>query len=436
MPTLRPFRGLRYDPTAIADLSTVICPPYDVIDPAERDRLAGLDRHNAVRLELPVAVDGDADGHRDADDPDARYAEAAHLFTAWQAEGVLRRDQTPMIYVYEQHYLMPDAGERTARGVYCRLQLEDFGPKSGVRPHERTMAAPKEDRYRVMRALHANLSPVVLLYDDGAAGAASTRLFDRLMAAPAVAEARDAAGVRHRLWGVDPESSADARALLQLAAAEPLTIADGHHRYETALRFRDERTAAGAEPTAAFDAVLALLFDANSGGLAVLPTHRVLRRLQGGTSLLATAEALFEVDTRTSWEAIARDLEPGRLGVYTRDGAALLTPRRDQLAELLPAGASETLRWLDVSVLSASLEQLAGAPPAELLAGDLIAFTHDPAEAVGRVDGGAADACFLLPPTPVAAVLSVAAAGEQMPHKSTYFHPKAATGMVFNPLAD
>jgi uncharacterized protein (DUF1015 family) len=425
VPTLRPFRGLRYDSAATADLSTVICPPYDVIEPAERARLAALDPHNAVRLELPTA---------DGDDSGARYAAAADLFRAWQTAGVLRRDATAMIYVYEQRYRLADAGERIAHSFFCRLRLEDFGPDSGVRPHERTMAAPKEDRFRLLRAVDANLSPVVLLYDDGDSGAASSELLERLTAAPAAALARDAAGISHRLWVIDPESSADARALLALAAARPLTIADGHHRYETALRFRAERAAAAVEPGGA-DSVLALLYDANLGGLAVLPTHRVVRRV-AGAALPAVAQELFEVAARSTAKEIARDLVPGRLGVWTRAGGALLSPRRERVAELLPAGRSETLRWLDVSVLSAALEQLVGMSPARLLDDDLIIFTHDLPEAVARVDSGEADAAFLLPPTPIAAVLSVAAAGEVMPHKSTYFHPKAATGMVFNPLAD
>jgi uncharacterized protein (DUF1015 family) len=425
VPILRPFRGLRYDTARATDLSTLICPPYDVIDAAERARLAALSAHNAVRLELPEALD--------ADDPDARYAEAAHLLRNWQVEGILRREGAPVIYVYEQRFRLADGAQRVARGFYCRLGLEQFGPLAGVRPHERTMAGPKEDRYRLLRAVETNLSPVVLLYEGDDFGSASATLLDALTEGQPVAQAHDAAGVRHRLWLADPDASGPARQLLQVAAAGPLTIADGHHRYETALRYHAEH---GRSAPPGADSVLALLYDVGSGGLAVLPTHRVLRSAPPGAAILGAAEQLFELDRRDTPDGMTHELGPGHIGLWTHAGGAVLSPRREALAALLPADASETLRWLDVSVLTASLETLVGVAPAQLLAHDLLGFTHDAAEALALVDAGAADACFLLPATPVAAVLAVAAAGEQMPHKSTYFHPKPATGLVFNPLTD
>lgn len=434
MPQLRAFRGLRYDPRRVS-AAAVLCPPYDIISVRDRADLAERDPHNAVHVELPAGPPGGGE---------AAYHRAAALFAQWQAEGVLRRDERPLIYVYEQHYDFatagegsPATGEGRSRGFFCRLRLERFGPDARVRPHERTMSGPKEDRYRVLRAVNANLSPVILLYSARDQGDSPTRLLEELSSGSPALEARDDSGVRHRLWLADPAVSEAARMLLGIASAGPLTIADGHHRYETALRYRDEQ-ADGLDERSQTPAnhVMVLLYEAASGGLQVLPTHRLVRGGLVGAELLAAAQTLFRVTPcARPAELLERLHEPGRLGVWTRAGGALLEPRRRELERLLPAGASQTLRWLDVSVLSAVLPTLAGAGTDELLQSGRLSYTKDAQEAIGQVAKGAADACFLLPATPIAAVLQVAAGGEQMPEKSTYFYPKAATGLVFNPLS-
>ena len=257
VPDLQPFRGLRYDPAVVPDLGAVLCPPYDVISATERSALAARDTHNAVRLELPDS-----------------YEAAASLLEQWHVESVLTRDEQPSLYVYEQRYAIGEVGQRVARSFFCRLRLEEYGPGSGVRPHERTLAAPKEDRFRLLAATRVNLSPVLLLYDDAARGAASARLLDALTSAPPAAAAAGPGGVGQRLWAIDPAATPEATELLALAGRGPLTIADGHHRYETALRYH---ATPGAPPGA--DSVLALLYDAHSGGLALRPWHRVVAGL-------------------------------------------------------------------------------------------------------------------------------------------------------------
>ena len=171
MPDLRPFRGLRYDPSAVPDLGAVLCPPYDVISPAERERLAARDPRNAVRVELPVAEPGDAG---------SAYEAAAQTFKGWIEDGTLRRNDRPLLYLYEQRYSLTDGREASARGFFCRLRLEPYGPASGVRPHEHTMSAPKEDRFRLLSAVQTNLSPVLLLYESDESGEAADRLLDDL----------------------------------------------------------------------------------------------------------------------------------------------------------------------------------------------------------------------------------------------------------------
>jgi len=414
LPELVAFRALRYDTSAVPDLSAVLCPPYDVINASQREDLSSRDPRNAVHVELPDS-----------------YESAAATLAAWQADGTLLRDERPIIYVYEQQYAAPGGTATAARGFFCRLRLEPYGPGSGVLPHEHTMSGPKEDRFRLMSAVKANLSPVLFLYDDAAGGQAADRLVSEVTARPPDAEGAGPGGLINRLWLEDPDSSASARELLRLASARPVTIADGHHRYETALRYRDEVGGGSSE------FVLALMYEAQSGGLELLPWHRLLAGLDGG-DIVAKAADWFSVadvaDSTAVKSAVAAI--PGTLGLWTREGGAILTVGRERVAGLLPAEKSETLRWLDVSVLSATLSRMIGTSTEDLAADGRLTYLADADQAIALVDAGDADAAFLLRPTPIADVMAVAAAGEHMPAKSTFFYPKAATGLVFNTLAD
>ncbi|MEO8625775.1 MAG: DUF1015 domain-containing protein [Candidatus Limnocylindrales bacterium] len=406
MPELKPLRGLRYNPAAVSELSAVLCPPYDVISPAERQRLVDDDPHNAVRLELPDS-----------------YEAGAALLEQWQHEGVLTRDERPALYLYEQGYSV-DGHERVARSFFCALRLEGYGPESGVRPHERTLAAAKEDRFRLLSATRVNLSPVLLLYDDAAGGAASGALMDALLSAPPAVAAAGPGGVAQRVWAIDPEKTPAAKDLLQLAGRGPLTIADGHHRYETALRYR-------ATPGAArgADYVLALLYDAHSGGLALRPWHRVICGPIDMSNLMAAAAGPYTVELVSDYATLIDRMrldDPsaprGTLGVWTRNGGALMAVNNATSADL------------DVDVLSSTLPQMIGSTTDELNASGRLTYVSDAHAAVGAVENGQAEICFLVRPTPVESVLSVAAACGFMPPKSTFFYPKAATGLVFNPL--
>jgi uncharacterized protein (DUF1015 family) len=315
VPELRPFRGLRYDPRRVPDLSAVICPPYDVIEPAERARLAERDPRNAVHVELPQ-VEAPAGGAvRTAADP---YAAAAERFAGWLGDGTLIRDDRPLVYPYEQRFVLDDGSAACSRGLFCVLRLEAPGPGSGVRAHEHTRAAAREDRYRLLRAVRANLSPVLLLYEHSASGPdAPAAALERLMLQPPARAATADDGVRHRLWAADPERDGDAAALLQAAASRPLTIADGHHRYATALRFRDEQ--AGDE--AAY--VLALLYEARTGGLRIEPTHRVVRGVPEAEALFAGLHDLFVLERHDSADRVLAALQHGGIGLWTRHGGTI-----------------------------------------------------------------------------------------------------------------
>jgi len=438
VPQIRPFRALRYASDTIADLGLVVAPPYDVLSAADRARLVARNPRNVVRLDAPGDEVGDAE--------DDRYRRAARTLAAWRSDGTLHKDPRPSIYVQEQTYRVPGTDvERTQRGFFARLRLEPLEPGSGVLPHERTLAVAREDRYRLLRATGVNTSPVIGLYDDPS-GRASEILATLATGSPAI-DVVDDDGARHRVWVVAADGpSADMVAeLIGIAGSEPVTIADGHHRYETALRYRNERRMSrSCEEDPAFDYLLMLFLETTTEPLTVLPTHRLVSGLgaDGVAHLRARLGDLFAVGPADRQELLAafagradRRGGDGRFGVWTRDGGALLAARRTAFESLLPDGG-RALRGLDVVLLGAALEHLAGIDSAAVAAGGRVSFTKSATEALDAVDAGrdGADAAFLLEPTPVAAIAAVAAEGDVMPQKSTYFYPKALTGLVINPL--
>jgi uncharacterized protein (DUF1015 family) len=445
VPSIHPFRALRYSRELVPDLSTVVAPPYDVISPEEHRRLLARDPHNVVRLDLP---------HDEAGDPeDERYRRAGRTLAAWRSEGVLRRDPRPALYAYEQRYVVPGTDrEATRRGVFARVGLEAFGPESGVRAHERTLAEPREDRYRLLRATNVNTSPVVGLADDRSGTVAAW--LREVARTPPTSELVDDAGVEHRLWlhalGEDEATDSQLAAVAVRLGAGPITLADGHHRYETALRYADDRRRGPAlEERPGWADILMLILEPTEGPLTVLPTHRVLLGLvdDAGGAMLERATDLFEVETGVSGAELVAGFDgsrptsggEGRFGLWTRDGGAILRARRSAFLPFLPAGGT-AVRQLDVTLASVAIERLAGIDATAVAEGRL-AFTMSAADAVRWVDEGAtptggqpASAALLLDPTPAAEIVAVAADGDVMPQKSTYIYPKALTGLVINPL--
>jgi uncharacterized protein (DUF1015 family) len=437
VPTIRPFRGLRLEPDVVGDLAAVVSPPYDVISPAQQRALLARSPRNVVRLDLPAEELGDG--------PDDRYRRAARTFAAWRSDGSFRKDPRPSLYVYEQVYRVPGAAvERIQRGFFGRLRLERFGVGGGVLPHERTLSGPKEDRYKLLRATGANFSPVVGLYEDRSGGSAA--VLGEVAGRPPTIDLIDDDGVRHRLWVVTADEAGDGPVERLIAGASgPITIADGHHRYETALRYRDERRMSrSCEEDPPFDYILMLFLETTGQALTVLPTHRVVRGLgpDGVAALWAGLGELFEVqlversdELESAFGAAALDAGgAGRFGLWTRTGGAVLTARREAFGPLLPSGGA-ALRRLDVTLLGAALERLCGVGADALAAGGRVAYTKSFVEALGWVDRAedGADAAFLLEPTPVAEIAAVATAGDVMPQKSTYFYPKPVTGLVIDP---
>lgn len=398
MPRFLPFRGLRYDSSRV-HLDDVVAPPYDVIDDRRRAQLAARSPYNVVHVDLPVGGDD-------------RYREAAATLRDWHAAGVLADDDAPAFYGYRMSFV-DDAGvARSTVGVFGALELTRPG-EGEILPHEHTTPKAKSDRLDLLRATEANLSAIwglcptpgltELLAADGDESAGSWTASD---------------GVRHELWRI---TSADRVAAIEAAvAARPLVVADGHHRYETSVTYRDERRAQANGAPGPYDAAMTFVVALDERVLLVRPIHRLLTGLPDGFDLEAALEKSFEIhDAGEVDETITRRMrDAGALCLVLADRACLLVPRPEAMAGV---------RDLDTSRLDRALESL---PAHEL------AFQHGVDNVVERVRSGAAQAGVLLRPVPVAQIAAVAEGGERMPPKSTYFHPKPSTGGVFRPLTD
>jgi len=418
---VQPLHALHYSLDHVGGLAPVVAPPYDVIDPEQRAVLAARSPYNVVELDLPRA-DGDLDP----------YAHAATLFSTWQAEEVLVRDVEPALWALAQDYTGPDGSTHTRRGVFARVRVEDYGP-GRIRPHERTHPGPKEDRLRLTRATRANLSPIFSLYDDPD-GAVWSALSPHTESVP-WGDVTDEDGTEHRLWRV-PEADAAAAVAEALRDTE-LLIADGHHRYETARVYAEEMGGEGGHRY-----VLMCLVALQDPGLTVFPTHRLLTRLSDEQRV-----ALREAITR-DWEMteVTREaLEPAavaggtiRVGYYDahHQRPLLLTLRDPAIADAALPGMPEPYRRLDTAVLEALLLKGAlGMTEDDISHLDGLDYARDTEQARSRVEAGDVEAAFFMSSTPVDRVRDVAAAGVNMPPKSTYFFPKVLTGMIFNPLA-
>jgi uncharacterized protein (DUF1015 family) len=414
MADVQPLRALHYDLAKVGSLDAVAAPPYDVIDPEQRAQLAGRSPYNVVRVDLPEG------------EPDA-YAEAAKTFARWQEEGAVVRDDEPALWTLTQDYTRPDGRRLTRRGVFARVRVEDYGP-GRIRPHERTHPGPKEDRLRLTTATKANLSPIFSLYDDpdGATDAV-------LEAAEPFGEQTDDDGTVNRLARVaDPAAIEAFQRALEPAE---LLIADGHHRYETARVYADE---VGGEGEHRY--VLMCLVALQDSGLTVFPTHRLIRDTtrQSQEALATTLRELFAIE-----EIDQADLRPpdgdgpltmGYIDSYFKRAFRLTLKDQASADRALP-DMPEAYRHLDTAVLEALvLNGPLGLSEDDIAHLNGLGYSRTDEEALELVLSGAYDAAFFLRSTPIEQVRAIAAAGVNMPPKSTFFFPKVPTGMLFNPL--
>lgn len=434
MAEFAPFAGLRYN-TDKVNLADVLAPPYDVIKGAARDEMIARSQFNIVRVELAAAYGRDAE--------DSMYQACADLLQEWREQQVLVLDD-PAFYLYEQQFTVPGSQQRLSRrGVLGALKLEEFG--SGVQPHEHTLSGPKADRLKLLTATRTNTSPIFGLYSDSDGWIDG--LLENIAATTVLCEATDAENVTHRLWKVQDDEVVNA--IVAVLEDEAILIADGHHRYETALNFRNsckaEAEAAGQAWTGDEDEnyVLMMCVSTSDEGLVVLPTHRVVKA-DGDqiAKLLGSLSDHFEVRQESSLQALHTALDdasfesqPGRFGAIVGDKYLLLQLRPGGTGQAaMDASKSEAYRGLDVSILhELILDQMLDVGAEELAAGAHVSYTIDAEEARQKVTSGGG-AAFLMRPTPVEQVQSVAGAGDKMPQKSTYFFPKLITGLVLRPI--
>ncbi|MEX0782355.1 MAG: DUF1015 domain-containing protein [Dehalococcoidia bacterium] len=427
MPQILPLRGLRYTAGA-GSLSELLAPPYDVITPAQRQSLAARSPHNAVHLEL-------AEGGED------RYAGVAALVEQWESTGILARDEAPMLYVYEQRFA--EAGrEYTRRAVIVGVEAQPW-EEGAVKPHEFTMSGPKEDRLKLLEATKVQFSPVFMIARDRA-GQLAQFLEQMIASRGPDAEGTTPEGDVHRFWAI--EAGRYEMRFLAPLLSESFYIADGHHRYETAVNYKQRLAERGEKLERDHPARFALtaIVAASDPGLVIRPIHRIVpRRAPAGWEQMLEDE--FDVTTlkRVGGEHMFAEEMESELKLRPRSIVALgmetgsahiLTPREDVTPATTPAGHSREWAAIAPNVLRyGMLEPLWGITDDDLRAG-VVEYTHDTAEVVARVMAEPETTGFLLSPVGIDEVMRLADQGERMPQKSTFFHPKLGTGLVFHPL--
>jgi len=441
---VRPFCGLRYSLQQVPALSSIITPPYDVISLTERLAYYRKSPYNVIRLEYGEEQPGDSADNN-------KYTRAAAILGAWIKDGILIREEKPALYVIEHNFPYQDT-IKSRMGLIARVRLEELDNKGHIRPHEKTTKEPAIDRLNLLRACRANLSPIMGLVRTKKGE--MVKLLRGLTKGEPNFSATDSYGVNYRVWVITDRAALEK--LSQLFTDRVIYIADGHHRYETALRYQDEQRAGlssytGEEP---FNFVMMSLMDSHDPGLVMLPTHRLIKGLEppklaqleqtlspyfSADSLLPSLPTLSE--TIQSW---LRTLETegkrgnvlGLYGLHEKKLCLLRLKRNADLQKLIPSEELSLWKKLDVALLQQIvLRDALGIDTLEKEAKHL-EFTRDALEAISKVDSGAYQMAFLINPTRVSTVLEAADYGKRLPQKSTYFYPKTPAGLVINPVWD
>ncbi|MFA5881014.1 MAG: DUF1015 domain-containing protein [Eubacteriales bacterium] len=428
MATIIPFRGIRYN-AAKVDINKVVTPPYDVIDAASQEHFYDINPYNVIRLELGKTVPEDNDTNN-------RYTRAAQYLKKWLASGVLAHDEKPSVYLYEQEF--EARGEKKVRsGFIAGVQANDYS-KGEVLPHEETLPKHKADRLNLMKATLANFSPIFGLYADPQH--VIEKALDAAKGGQPDIEVTDSQGVINRLWVISDEETL--RKVTGQMAGSKIFIADGHHRYETAVSFGREMAAQGQS---GYEYLMVCLVNLYNEGLVVFPTHRVVNNVKNlnAAKLLRELSADFiveEMPKDISLHSFTDKLETkGRdshcFGLYTKnEGFSLLSLKDENMLDSLHLeGRSAAWRRLDVSILhTLILEKLLGIGSRQRADESNLQYVRDEETAKQSVDKGTAQMVFFMNSTKVEEVTDIATGGEKMPQKSTFFFPKVITGMVMN----
>jgi uncharacterized protein (DUF1015 family) len=436
MAEIRPFRGVRYNQQLVNDLSSVICPPYDIITPQLEQELYHQSEYNFVRLEHGRQLPQDTI-------TDNKYTRSAATLEQWLELGILKVDRAPAIYLHD-HYFVHQEKQYRRRGIIVRVRLEEWDKKV-IRPHEGTLVEPGNDRLSLLWALQANTSPILALYEDQGGGVSSLLALEE--PSRPIINLSTASGESHHIWAItEPEVISQIGANL---ARQPLYIADGHHRYESALTHQRERQACAQQVSGGegFNFVMMTLVSFADPGLIILPPHRLVRGISRASlsELLAKLRSFFEIEelplgTPGIWQRVddllAGDADQVRLVLFGLAPELLyLLSLRDfaTTSQMIPYFHCELYKRLDVSILDhIILEKLLG-----LRGGGeetLLDYSYSKLDAVNRVLNQEYQLAFLLSPVKAKTVKAIADAGDRMPRKSTYFYPKPPAGLVFHRL--
>jgi uncharacterized protein (DUF1015 family) len=438
MATITPFKGIVYNQKKAGNIKDLVCPPYDIISPAEQQKLYRKSPYNVVRLEFGLESPGDTD-------TDNRYTRAAVFLEEWRKSGILQQAASPTLYIYEMEYPSGTAN-RKLRGMICLVQIEDYD--SGiVKPHETTLSGPKSDRLKLLRACKGSFSQIFSLFPDP--GRKVSGLLHKVTGRPDM-EIASQDGVVHRTWSLDNKQ--DIEAIVRELADRPIFIADGHHRYDTALNYRNERRKAAGSSMGneSYNFVAMYLAPLEDPGLTVLPAHRALFNLAGfdpkrfetdlnryfNIERIDFDKQSEDADRRTVLETMAHRAERAHVfGMRVKEERSyyLLTLRNEADMDALVPERSPAYRRLDVSILHhLIIDKLLGIKMDTHKLGLNIEYIKEAEEADRRVREGAAEIVFFMNPTKVREVKDVASAGERMPQKATYFYPKLLTGLVIH----
>lgn len=428
MATISPFRALRYNTDKISDLSKVMTPPYDIISPEQQDAFYEVSPYNVIRLEYGKEFPSDNETNN-------RYTRAQESLQEMLRNQILIRENRPALYIYEQVFTLPNGETKSYKGIFCLVQLEEFEKKI-VLPHEETLSKAKADRFQLMQATGCNFSQIYCLYLD------EKREMEQILSrtiketdASISFTAQD--GILQNLWIIEDETWI-ARAQ-QFFETKQLFIADGHHRYETALNFRNHKREQGADPQNDLcNYVMMLLVDMDDDGLVVFPTHRMIRNIEqfDEDKLIQQMKSSFAVTKKTNLEEMEQVLQSTEKGFvcYTGQDYYYLLELQDKeaMAERLPHRSS-AYQNLDVSILhTLILEPYLGIDPENMAQQTNLVYTRSFEEAIQKVQDKTFQCSFLLNATKVKEIKDVSLANEKMPQKSTYFYPKIITGLVMN----
>ncbi len=437
MAEIRPFRGVRYNQSLVNDLSVVICPPYDIITAQMEQELYHQSGYNFIRLESGRELPQDTVS-------DNKYTRSSAMLEQWLKQGVLEVDEAPAIYLHD-HYFTYQGREYRRRGIIVCVRLEEWD-KMVIRPHEGTLAEPKGDRLSLLWACRSNTSPILALFEDQEQQVSSV-LAAQERNKPVISSS-SAGGERHNVWAItEPEAI---NQICRNLAQQPLYIADGHHRYESALIYQREKRACFSSVSGdeAFNFVLMELVDFSDPGLIILPPHRLVRGISKSTldELMAKLKSFFEIEELPLsmpgvWQKVD-DLLTGSeadlvklvlFGLAAERLFVLKLREFTDVSRMIPYFHSELYKRLDVDIVdNVILEKMLGLSSGREEA--ILGYCYDRLEAVNRVIDGEYQLAFLLRPVKAEVIKAIADAGDKMSRKSTYFYPKVPGGLVFSRL--